>query len=348
MHSQTLSELPSPPLGKTGWPWTEESSQLPELMPNDNPWPKISIVTPSYNQVQFIEETIRSVLLQDYPNLEYIIIDGGSTDSSVDIIRKYADRLTYWVSEPDRGQSHAINKGFARATGDIFCWLNSDDYFEPGALGIVGRYFREHQNCHWLVGRCRIVTENKETLGYFEEKFRDFNFLLRFWEGAMLPQPSSFWRSGILKNQTLREDLHYSMDYELWVRLAEVTDPIIITDVLANYRMQPEAKTVANTDKFLTDQLTALRPFWKKCSLFFSLKCEWGWRKHFSEVFYRKAFKLKHENNFKNARQRLCDSLKLFPFNIMRWSFLNLLLRLNIREHWIDKSLSFFFSEKKR
>ena len=109
MRCPTLNELAPPPLGKTGWPWTEESSQLPDTTPDGRPWPRISIVTPSFNQGQFIEETIRSVLLQCYPNLEYIIIDGGSIDESVDIIRRYEHRLAYWVSEPDRCQVHAIN-----------------------------------------------------------------------------------------------------------------------------------------------------------------------------------------------------------------------------------------------
>ena len=114
----TLKDLPAPPEGKTGWPWTEQSEPLPDRMPDGFDWPRFSIVTPSYNQEQFIEETIRSVLLQGYPNLEYIIIDGESKDKSVEIIKKYEQYLTYWTSEPDRSQSHAINKGWQKCTGN--------------------------------------------------------------------------------------------------------------------------------------------------------------------------------------------------------------------------------------
>jgi len=119
MRCPTLSGLPPPPNDRVGWPWTEATPPAGETLPDGRPWPKISIVTPSYNQGQFIEETIRSVLLQGYPNLEYLIIDGGSTDGSVEIIRKYEPWLAYWVSERDGGQSEAINKGFRRATGEI-------------------------------------------------------------------------------------------------------------------------------------------------------------------------------------------------------------------------------------
>src|SRR5262245_11264512 len=131
MRCPQLSELPPPPANKKGWPWTEECAQLPDRMPDGSEWPRISIVTPSYNQGAFLEETLRSVLLQGYPNLEYVVIDGGSRDCSVDVIKKYERWIRYWVSEPDRGQSHAINKGFEKTNGDILAYINSDDAYLP-------------------------------------------------------------------------------------------------------------------------------------------------------------------------------------------------------------------------
>src|ERR1700687_3909147 len=119
MHCPRLTELPPPPKGNTGWPWTVESPALPPLRHDGSPWPRISIVTPSYNQGAFLEETILSVVNQGYPNVEHIIIDGASTDATLSVLHRYSDAVSYWVSEPDRGQGHAINKGMEHATGDI-------------------------------------------------------------------------------------------------------------------------------------------------------------------------------------------------------------------------------------
>ena len=131
--------IPLSPIDKTGWPWNEETD--PSVYDSSIQWPRITIVTPTYNQGQFIEETIRSILLQNYPNLEYIIMDGGSTDDTVEIIKKYEPWISYWVSEKDKGQSDAINKGSARATGEIFNWINSDDCLTKGALKLVAGRF---------------------------------------------------------------------------------------------------------------------------------------------------------------------------------------------------------------
>ncbi len=140
------ADYPTLPINKTGWLWDIEIPQFPPTMPDGSLWPKISIVTPSFNQVEYIEETIRSVICQGYPNLEYIIIDGVSTDGSVEIIKKYEDYLTYWVSEPDRGQAHAINKGILKITGDIFGWINSDDLLLPNSLSKVAKTYQDNQD----------------------------------------------------------------------------------------------------------------------------------------------------------------------------------------------------------
>src|SRR5882762_4423248 len=132
MDCPSLKQLPEPPKGKTGWPWTEQSPRVPATMPEGRLWPGISIVTPSFNQGQFIEETIRSVLLQGYPNLEYFVIDAGSADLTLEIIKKYEPWITYWVSEPDNGQVDAIKKGLRLSSGEWFNWINSDDILLQG------------------------------------------------------------------------------------------------------------------------------------------------------------------------------------------------------------------------
>jgi glycosyltransferase involved in cell wall biosynthesis len=160
MPSLEIKALPHPPNGKAGWPWTKESRHLSPTMRDGIPWPKISIVTPSYNQGRFLEETIRSVLLQNYPNLEYIIMDGGSTDNSVEIIKRYESWLTYWVSEKDNGQTNAINKGFSTSTGEILTWLNSDDILLANALGTAVRHF-EKPKCYDLIIGERLTLDSE-------------------------------------------------------------------------------------------------------------------------------------------------------------------------------------------
>lgn len=164
MRCPTLAELPPPPPDKTGWPWTEETASLPETMPDGSPWPRISIVTPSYNQGQFIEETIRSALLQGYPNLEYIIIDGGSTDNSVEIIKKYESWLAYWVSEKDRGVYDAMNKAIKYATGDWLYFLGADDIL-VNCLHKVSSFLRRKDTIYY--GDVYLPHKNKTYAGQF-------------------------------------------------------------------------------------------------------------------------------------------------------------------------------------
>jgi len=213
----TLEDLPPPPPGKTGWPWTEGNKPLPQQMPDGSFYPRISIVTPSYNYGQYIEETIRSVLLQGYPNLEYIIIDGGSTDNTVDIIKKYEKYITYWVSEPDKGQTDAINKGYQRATGDIFSWLNADDsYLDTNCLLTVSQlYLRGYK---FIAGRCLNIYNNgtEEIISSVPTNFQRY---IRLWQHSALPQPSVFVAKEITnKCFPLDTELYMLMDYQYFLR----------------------------------------------------------------------------------------------------------------------------------
>jgi glycosyltransferase involved in cell wall biosynthesis len=218
VQSPTLNELPPPPPGKTGWPWTEEAETLPDTMPDGSNWPKISIVTPSYNQGQFIEETIRSVLLQGYPNIEYIIIDGGSKDSTVEVIKKYEPFIAYWVSEKDNGQANALNKGFARATGEIFYWINSDDFPAKNTFGVVANFFARNPEYDVAYGDCFYIDGNYELLKVSKPRpFSKGDLII----GNIFDQPTTFFKAEVWgKFGQTREDLRFIMDYELWLRWA--------------------------------------------------------------------------------------------------------------------------------
>ncbi len=208
--------------------------------------PKISIVTPSYNQGQFLEDTIQSVLNQGYSNLEYIIIDGCSTDNSVEIIKKYADKLAYWVSEPDSGQSEAINKGFRRAGGEILAWINSDDVYYPGVLARIAKYFTNHSEIDFLFGYHDDIDENGRVfrkgtyLPYVPHAFRH-GF-------AQICQPTSFWRRQVWEQcGPLDESIHLSMDYDLFCRV--VKQGLCIRSIpirVCQFRYHASSKSVMN------------------------------------------------------------------------------------------------------
>jgi len=263
MCCPTLRELPAPAKDKTGWPWTEESERLPDKMPDGRPWPKISIVTPSYNQGQFIEETIRSVLLQGYPNLEYIIIDGGSTDNSVEIIKKYSPWLTYWVSEPDRGQSQAINKGLAHCTGEVFNWINSDDLLCPGALRAVATAWAKKAGTiiagpvvdFKQDGTENVVVPNALTLqNFLSRKKARVNSWMWHQPGTYLPL------SQVKEVGGLREDICFTMDHLLMIDLLKRCKVVYISETLARFRLHDNSKTtVVGHFQFGLERVEALR-----------------------------------------------------------------------------------------
>lgn len=205
--------------------------------------PKISVVTPSYNQGKFLEQTILSVLNQNYPNLEYIIMDGGSSDNSVEIIKKYSDKLTYWQSKPDGGQSAAINEGFRHATGEIYAWLNSDDQFAECALKAVGEYFFNHPQCQWISG----ISQMKDIKGKIVETIvpKKLDFIcLSDWRNNIIYQPATFWRSELWNKVVgIDEKLNCSMDFDLWLKFAKISEGHIISKLLATALQHIDMKT---------------------------------------------------------------------------------------------------------
>lgn len=220
----TLTELPPPPPGKTGWPWTEETPALGSELPGGGDWPRFSIVTPSFGQGEFIEETIRSVLLQGYPEVEYIVMDGGSTDGTVEVLQRYAPWLSHWESVKDRGQTHAINKGLALATGEIFAYINSDDLFLPGAFGRVARAFAADPEASVVYGECEYVDERRRPVRTHRGRVTGYADYLRIWRrlqaGDFLTQPEVFCRTEEVRaGGGFREELRMVMDFEMWLRL---------------------------------------------------------------------------------------------------------------------------------
>ena len=202
---------------------------------------KISIVTPSFNQGAYLEATLRSLLAQNYPDLELIVIDGGSSDQSVEIIRRYASSISYWESEKDRGQSHALNKGFAHLHGEVWSWLNSDDLLEPGVLCRVADEFRQHPKAGVVYGDCLYVDEDGETV---IEKFPGEPYSrLRHLAHRFIAQPSCFFRTSTV-SPAVREDLHYCMDYDLWLRLAARGVKFhYVPEIFSRYRLHARSKS---------------------------------------------------------------------------------------------------------
>ncbi|WP_281614159.1 glycosyltransferase family 2 protein [Flammeovirga sp. SubArs3] len=214
---------------------------------------KISIITPSFNQGEFIEETILSIINQGYSNLEFIVIDGGSTDNSVDIIKKYENHIDYWISEKDNGQSDAINKGFQKATGEIITWINSDDLLVEGTLNKINDFFLNNKdNVGVIYGVVEEIDDKGKHIKY-QEGYSNPS-IERFLSGMAFSQPSSFFkRKYLLDVGYLNTNYSYGMDYDLFSRLSLNCSFIKVEDVFAKYRFHKSSKSISQGDLFIED-----------------------------------------------------------------------------------------------
>lgn len=210
--------------------------------------PLVSIITPSFNQVEYLEETLLSVLEQDYENIEYLVIDGGSTDGSLEIIKKYEHRLSAWISESDMGQADAINKGFSMAKGEIFAWLNSDDTYLPGAVSEAVRYLEENYHTGMVYGKAYYIDEQGKRVALYPAGPTDHRGLKR---GVnTIPQQTMFFRSKIWRMVgPLDPSFYYAMDYDLWTRISAVSPIGFHEEFMANFRLQSASKSMTAANR---------------------------------------------------------------------------------------------------
>ncbi|MGA2702278.1 MAG: glycosyltransferase family 2 protein [Isosphaeraceae bacterium] len=274
--------------------------------------PTLSIITPSFNQGRFLEETILSVLNQRYPHLEYVVIDGGSTDDSVEVIRRYEHRLAYWVSETDRGQVHAINKGLERVTGNVVAFLNSDDTYLPGALWTVGNHFARHPECEWLCGDTLIFGEGHETRLIQARVPKTVGHCLCWAYGA--PQPGMFWKRPMLA-EGFSEKWQYDFDHEMYVRLllaGHVCHHLPLP--LASYRLHAVSKTVAEGHR-QDEEFDRIAEYYEP-----HLR---GAQRRWCRAtrFLRRSYSASQAGNLREASRSLLKALLIHPEGLLRRPF---------------------------
>lgn len=242
---------------------------------NDNfYYPKISVITPSFNQVEYLERTIISIINQNYPNLEYIIIDGGSTDGSLELIKKYEDSIEWWVSEPDSGQANAINKGLRHATGEWVCWQNSDDVFYPGVFHALARAAKRRPNAQLIMGDMVLIDKYDNAIREIRYVKPSYGGLLA--EGMVIANQSTFWRRDIHNLiGFLSEDLHFSFDYEWFLRLTKnIRHSVHVRQIWGGLRLHAETKTSLNAHRFAEENHNILngRDFSKNKKLLYKMR----------------------------------------------------------------------------
>lgn len=258
MQSNASPPFPSPPDGAFGWPWMGPSPRWPETMPDGSAWPKISVVTPNFNYARFIEATIRSVLLQGYPNLEYIVVDDGSTDGSRNIIRRYEPWIAKYIPQENRGQVAAINRGMRESTGGIMAWLNSDDMYMPWTFRTAAEIFTDLPEVRWLVGQNSWWDGDGRHIASKPVHKNVYNFLLG--DFGWIQQESVFWRRGLWDEAggALNEEYRFQMDGELWCRFFTHDTLWHADPVLAGFRHHFDNRSQRNWSATIADMERAL------------------------------------------------------------------------------------------
>ncbi len=286
--------------------------------------PKISIITPSYNQGKYLEQTILSVTNQNYPNLEYIIMDGGSSDDSVKIIKKHSNELAYWESKKDNGQADAINKGLSKCTGEIICWLNSDDVLMKGALENIAQKFKTINEPAIVSGNYRTIDLNgvviwqpkSEIDNLYVSNYSELD-LLKCWRNT-LPQPSTFWnRAAFEKMRLLNANFHFAMDLEYWLRAINMGIKIYKTNnIYSSFRIHSESKSSTLEIK-LKEELKSLQKTYlrKKAEAFFYNISFFIWFSSESKI--NKAIGLVNNGNIRGSLLEIAKSIVYFPINVI-------------------------------
>lgn len=297
--------FPPPPPGKSGWPW-----DLPDdTAQPDPPIPRISIIIPSFNLGRFIEETIRSIAMQRWPDLELIIVDGGSNDETVDVIRKYERWITYWVSEPDAGQAEAINKGLKRATGDIITWFNADDFFAAGIFAAVADAWRRNPRGIYAAPVANFYVRGRETL--IRPRGLTFDNVVQYWRRRSLwHDPGLFWSRAVVDAiGGPDQSLHYSHDFDCLARALQHAPVEYVDHIAAGFRLHQQSKTLSMTEQMMAETAAVSRRYWH---LVTNLDREGFERSEFEARVRRAASKLLRGN--REGFPMLWRSLKERPF----------------------------------
>jgi len=323
--SKKDSDLPLPISEKSGWPWKVEGREFPDKMKDGSSWPIVSIVTPSYNQGAFIEETIRSVLLQGYPNLEYWIMDGGSSDNTMEVLNKYDKWLTGWISEKDDGQADAINKGWEKSTGKLLGWINSDDVLLPNSIKTCVEFLDMNPEYCFVFGDLIKTDANGRFLSRLT--YHDFDICDLVKEAGWISQQGNlFKRSLYQKIGKLDTSLNFQMDLDYWIRAGLVCKGGYINKPLAKFRQHDNSKTTSKIYLAADDILNIYKKIYDNPNIpteLVNIQRE-AWAN--AHIYAARVLCL--SNLVGASWKELLVAIKIYPRSILSWGYLRLLIRL--------------------